>query len=167
MIRSILFTLGLVVAWTIFVLAVVIMEANWIAEPDLIRGDFGSVQTHLDSQLAEAAHDRSLGSASMALIQNGEIVFERGYGAATGDNSVRVDPARTLFQVGSVSKAVTAFGVMKLAQDKKIDLDQPVIGYLKRWRFDGADERRNAVKSQSHVFSHVGLKAQRRSGSPT
>jgi CubicO group peptidase (beta-lactamase class C family) len=104
MIRAILFTLALAVAWTILILAVVVIEANWFAEPDLARGEFASMQNHLDSQLEEAAKANSLGSASMALIQNGEIVFERGYGAATSDNSVRVDPARTLFQVGSVSK---------------------------------------------------------------
>lgn len=154
MIRAIIFTLGLITAWAVVVVAVVAIEAGWFVEPDIVRGDFSSIQNHLDSRLQDAANSRSLGAASMALIHNGEIVFEKGYGVATADDSVRVDPARTLFQVGSVSKAVTAFGVMKLVQDKKIDLDQPVIGYLKRWRFDGADERRNLVTARQ-LLSHT------------
>jgi CubicO group peptidase (beta-lactamase class C family) len=43
---------------------------------------------------------------------------------------------------------------MKLVQEKKIELDKPVIGYLKRWRFDGADDRRNAVTVR-HLLSHT------------
>lgn len=42
--------------------------------------------------------------------------------------------ADTLFQMASVSKWVTAWGVMTLVEAGKIDLDAPVSRYLRRWR---------------------------------
>jgi CubicO group peptidase (beta-lactamase class C family) len=39
----------------------------------------------------------------------------------------------TVFQVGSISKSVTAWGVMRLVQQHKLDLDAPVERYLTRW----------------------------------
>ena len=39
----------------------------------------------------------------------------------------------TLFQVASLSKWITAWGVMTLVESGRIDLDAPVSGYLKRW----------------------------------
>lgn len=61
---------------------------------------------------------------------------------------------RTRYQVASVSKAVTAWGVMRLVQEGKLSLDEPVIAHLKRWRFPGSDARRNKV-SVRHLLTHT------------
>ena len=154
MLRSISLTLGFVVVWTLAVIGVVLVEAAWFAEPDIVRGDFSSIKRHLDSTLQEAASSRKLGAAAMSLIQNGEIVFDRAYGYADADASTPVNVEQTLFQVGSVSKAVTAFGVMKLVQENKLSLDEPVIDRLKWWRFAGSDERRNKITIRQ-LLSHT------------
>lgn len=138
--------------WSLVVIAAVAAEAIWFAAPNVVRGDISSIQAHLDSHLSKVAADRTLGSASLALIRDGEIVFERGYGRAHLDGSV--DAERTLFQVGSVSKAVTAVGAMKLVQEGKIGLDDPVIRHLKRWRFEGSDDRRDRVTLRQ-LLSHT------------
>ncbi|GAC1410968.1 MAG: hypothetical protein NVSMB57_05210 [Actinomycetota bacterium] len=68
---------------------------------------------------------------ALALIDHGKIVFESGFG--TGGSSAIT--AHTAFGAGSVSKAVTAFGIMTLAQSKRIRLDDPANGYMRRWHF--------------------------------
>lgn len=71
---------------------------------------------------------------SIAIINKGEIAWSRGYGTITNDvNSKQVD-AHTLFQAGSISKSLTAFGALLLVQQGKIDLDEDVNTYLRSWK---------------------------------
>ena len=48
----------------------------------------------------------------LAIVHDGRIVFARGYGVAQIDGKP-VDPENTLFRIGSVSKAVTALGIVR------------------------------------------------------
>lgn len=69
---------------------------------------------------------------SIAAIHNGHLDWARGYGVAALDGPA-VTPD-TLFSAESMSKPVTALAVLKLYQQRKIDLDSNVNGYLKRWK---------------------------------
>ena len=69
-----------------------------------------------------------IGNFAMALMKNGEVEKE-----AFHSNNKPVD-RNTIFQVSSLSKFITAVGVMKLTESGKIHLDTPVSRYLKRWQ---------------------------------
>lgn len=112
-------TLVLVLLWTLAVFSAVLAEAVWFPEPDVRRGDVASIERHLVQRLRDAAGDRKLGSAALVLIHGGKIVAVHGFGE-------RVDPDRTRFRVGSVSKAVTAWAAMRLVQEGRLALDVPV-----------------------------------------
>ncbi|MFE2727647.1 serine hydrolase, partial [Kitasatospora sp. NPDC059327] len=75
---------------------------------------------------------------SVAVIEGGELVAMETLGTLIAGGAEPVTP-ETLFQVGSVSKHVTALGVLRLAQDGVIDLDEDVNTYLNGWRVPGAD----------------------------
>jgi CubicO group peptidase (beta-lactamase class C family) len=85
------------------------------------REDLGEI-------LRDAATRHNVTGASLAVLHDGEILE-----CATGIASVRtgqpVTP-RTLFQIGSTSKAYTATLVMQLVADGRIDLDDPVLRHL-------------------------------------
>jgi CubicO group peptidase (beta-lactamase class C family) len=70
---------------------------------------------------------------SAALFNDHEIVWARGFGSA---NSARYAPVdrHTRFQAASISKSVTAFAVLRLVEDKHLDLDRDVNDYLKSWK---------------------------------
>jgi CubicO group peptidase (beta-lactamase class C family) len=70
---------------------------------------------------------------AVALIGNGEVAWAAGYGVADHTTGEPVRPA-TRFQTASVSKPVTAWGVLRLVEQGRIGLDEPVVGYLRRWR---------------------------------
>ena len=61
---------------------------------------------------------------------------------------------RTLYQVASVSKAVTAWGVMKLVEEGRLGLDEPVVRHLTRWRSPGSEAHRDNVTVR-HLLSHT------------
>ena len=86
---------------------------------------------------------RNHGDVAFRLIERGLPKDE--YFVSTGDPVGR----ETLFQVASLSKWVTAWGVMTLVESGKVDLDAPVSRYLTRWQLppsefdnDGATVRR-------------------------
>ncbi|WP_190138512.1 serine hydrolase domain-containing protein, partial [Streptomyces longispororuber] len=70
----------------------------------------------------------------LALLHGGELVAVEAYGAAA--DGVPLTPA-TPFQTGSLSKHVTALGVLRLADDGVLDLDADVNTYLTSWRVPG------------------------------
>jgi CubicO group peptidase (beta-lactamase class C family) len=71
-------------------------------------------------------------AVSIAAIRNGAIDWARAYGVSSIQGpSVSTE---TLFGAASISKPVTALGVLKLVEEGKIDLDTNVNQYLKRWK---------------------------------
>jgi CubicO group peptidase (beta-lactamase class C family) len=70
---------------------------------------------------------------AVALIGNGEVAWAAGYGVADHSTGRPVMTA-TRFQAASVSKPVTAWGVLRLVESGRIGLDEPIIGQLRRWR---------------------------------
>ncbi|MCE2892894.1 MAG: beta-lactamase family protein [Flammeovirgaceae bacterium] len=69
-----------------------------------------------------------VGNFAMAVMKNGNVEHEKFYSAGKP-----VDK-NTVFQVSSLSKWISAVGIMKLVEDGKLDLDVPVSNYLTRWQ---------------------------------
>lgn len=93
---------------------------------DLTRAD---VDAWLDETIPDALADADIAGASIAVVHHGEVVSTRGYGQADVDAGIPVDPERTLFRVGSVSKLVTATAVLQLVERGQVDLDTDVEQY--------------------------------------
>ena len=87
------------------------------------------------------------------MIQGGGVIWHGGYGFADRQRSRPVTD-RTLFNIGSVSKVVAAWGVMAMARDAGIDLDTPVQRYLTRWRIPASDFDAEAVTLR-RLLSHT------------
>ena len=67
----------------------------------------------------------SLHGVSLAIMRNDSLVYAKGYGRA--DSATPMTPGTTL-RIASVSKLLTAIGVMKLQEEAKLFLDTPVFG---------------------------------------
>lgn len=100
------------------------MFFGWTRAPLAPRGDAAAFATAAGERLD--AENR--GSAVFVLIENGNVVavHSQSRGAPVSMDS--------LYQVASLSKWVTAWGVMRLVDDGVLDLDAPVSTYLTRWR---------------------------------
>lgn len=67
--------------------------------------------------------------AALALIKDGKIVLEKGYGSRDLATQAPVTTA-TLFNIGSISKSFTALGVAQLVDRHEVELDTPVTQYI-------------------------------------
>jgi D-alanyl-D-alanine carboxypeptidase len=83
----------------------------------------------IDAAAAEVLKATGVPSASVAVVQGGEVAYVKAYGMA------RLDPpmaavAGMQYSVGSISKQFTAAMMLLLVQDGKVKLDDPVGKYL-------------------------------------
>lgn len=88
------------------------------------------VDSWLDGYLPSSLSVDQITGAVVAVVKDGHILTERGYGYADVARRTPVDPERTLFRPGSVSKLVTWTAVMQLVEQHKLDLDQDINAYL-------------------------------------
>jgi CubicO group peptidase (beta-lactamase class C family) len=102
---------------------------GWSHRPLAPRGDTSAFVT---AAVARIEHENA-GNAAFVLLDDGRVVAE--HFQSIGEPVDR----DTLFQVASLSKWVTAWGVMTLVDEGRINLDAPIATYLKRWHLpDGA-----------------------------
>lgn len=66
---------------------------------------------------------------ALAVMQDGQIIYKRGYGMANLDYDIPITTT-TMFHVASVSKQFTAAAIVLLAQQGKLSLDDPVRKYV-------------------------------------
>jgi len=67
--------------------------------------------------------------AAVMVIQDDEVVYRRGFGYANLENGERITPEST-FRLASVSKQFTAAALLVLAEQGKLDIDDPLVDYL-------------------------------------
>lgn len=90
---------------------------------------------------------------SVAVINNGEIEWARGYGVREAGGNDAVDP-ETLFQAASISKPVTAMAVLKLVQEGVLNLDEDVNEKLISWKVPDSRFTRNQQVTLRNLLSH-------------
>lgn len=115
-------TLAVLAIWSVLVFAG--LSEGWGRRPIAGPGDA--------QEFFAAAHDiakrRNRGNIALVLVEDGRIAgdFGKSEGAPVDRHS--------LFQVASLGKWLTAWGVMALVEQGRVDLDAPVSTYLARWQ---------------------------------
>ncbi len=68
-------------------------------------------------------------SLTMSVAQDGRFLWERSWGWADKEKRIPATP-QTLYSLASISKAITATGLMVLVERRQIELDRPIDDYL-------------------------------------
>lgn len=106
----------------------------------------------LDDRVPEILSASGAAGVSVAVSVGGARV-SRAYGWA--DRTARLPMTdQTLFRVASISKPVSAFGIMHLHHAGVVDLDEPVARYLRSWSF-GDDEPNADGVTLRRILSHT------------
>lgn len=131
----------------------------WIINPSLATEgatDAKKFSQTLDSIVPKLLQENLVPGAAVALIQNGEVVFKKGYGYSDLEKKQPVTP-QTGFNIGSISKTVAAWGVMRLIDLGKLDLDVPIEKYLKRWHLPESEFNNDGVTLRRLLSHTAGL----------
>lgn len=100
------------------------------APPAVAPLDPVRLEAFVDGWVTDAMTRAHVAGASVAVVQNGQVLLKKGYGFADLNPRRPVDPDRTLFRIGSISKTFTWILVMKEVETGRIRLDRPINLYL-------------------------------------
>jgi CubicO group peptidase (beta-lactamase class C family) len=92
--------------------------------------DAGGLEAFTDATIQKQLEQYHIAGAMVSIVQDGQIELAKGYGYADVAKKTPVDPAETLFRMGSTSKLFTWTAVMQLAEQGKLDLNADVNTYL-------------------------------------
>ncbi len=110
-------------------LLVLLPLAGRAAEPAhaLTAEDIGAF---FDGMMSQRIERDDIAGGAVAVVKDGQLLFEKGYGYADVAARSPVVPDRTLFGIGSVSKLFVGTAVMQLVEAGKLDLDADAAKYL-------------------------------------
>jgi len=132
--------------------------------PENIKAQIKQVETNLTERvkidgkshniLDRMAHYKVKG-LSIAVVKNYKVIWAKGYGWAD-EKEKRPITTATLFKPGSISKSLNAVGVLKLAQDNKLDLYTDINEYLRSWKFPYDSISKGKKITLANLLSHTG-----------
>jgi CubicO group peptidase (beta-lactamase class C family) len=118
---------------------------------DCTKSDFDKQEqvseftSFLDNRIPDLMKRYDIPGANVALIHDGEIVWLRAYGYADVGRKQTMTKGTT-YRAESLSKSVTAWGVVKLVEQGKLDFDAPVKQYIKSWELPAGVEETITVR---------------------
>jgi CubicO group peptidase (beta-lactamase class C family) len=105
---------------------------------------FGSIDSYITGQM----NNLDIPGAAIGIVRGDQVVYVQAYGVA--DDTGRTLTPDTPFLIASLSKSITAVGIMQLAEEGKINLDAAVQTYLP-W-FQVADKEASAKITVRHLL---------------
>ncbi|RYH06767.1 serine hydrolase [Tropicimonas sp. IMCC6043] len=92
----------------------------------------------------------------VAIVFGGEPIWSGGFGVT---NVVTGEPvtADTVFEIASVTKPITAWAMLKLAEEGRIDLDAPIETYLGGWTLPPSEFDHSKVTARTILAHGAGL----------
>jgi CubicO group peptidase (beta-lactamase class C family) len=92
--------------------------------------DAKELESFMDGLMASEMTSKHVPGVVVVVVQDGEVLFSKGYGYSDLESRAPVDPATTLFRPGSVSKLFVWTSVMQLVEQGKLSLEADVNEYL-------------------------------------
>ncbi|KAA0773950.1 MULTISPECIES: serine hydrolase domain-containing protein [Bacillus] len=110
-----------------------------------------NIKIALDKYIEKFIKEQNIPGASVAIVHNKDVFFTKTMGI-TGESEKKVT-SKTPFAIGSISKSLTALAIVKLIEDKKIKLEDPVQRYLP-W-FQLKDSQISSTITIQHLLTHT------------
>lgn len=88
-----------------------------------------ALQAKIDTDVARYMRGANTPAATIAIVQDGTVVYARGYGHRDVNAKLPAD-AQTRYEIGSITKQFTAAAILQLKEAGKVQLDAPVVTYL-------------------------------------
>ena len=108
----------------------VTLDAQSVGAASSPTMDADQISAFFDDLIPRQLAERHIPGAVVVVVQDGQILFEQGYGYANLEKQIRVDPETSMFRIASITKLFTWTAVMQLVEQGKLDLDTDVNQYL-------------------------------------
>jgi CubicO group peptidase (beta-lactamase class C family) len=129
-----------------------------LRKPDAVTTD------ELQRRIPELLQESMVPGLSLALIRDGKTYWVHGFGVRDLKTGKPVTE-ETIFEAASLSKPVFAYGVLKLVEQGKLDLDAPLTKYLPKPYVEG-DPRLERITARCVLSHRTGFPNWRGEGNP-
>ncbi len=123
----------IIISISLLIMVIISVNCTGLKEPPrpetFIKGDYTYLKDYISYVIMKKMKALNITGASIAFIDEGEIIWSEGFGYADRGNDIKATP-QTVYGVGSVSKLFTATAIMQLAEKRKLDIDKPITEYI-------------------------------------
>jgi D-alanyl-D-alanine carboxypeptidase len=119
-----------------------------------MRADAQKENNRIDS-LMSSIYQKDKPGAAIAIVKNGKVVFRKGYGIADLNSKKPITPS-TNFNICSMTKQFTAYGILQLQSRKKLSVDDRLTKYFPKFTptIGSTVSIRNLLSHNSGIVDH-------------
>lgn len=117
-----------------------------------------AIAASADKLAATALSETGAAGLSIAVARNGKVILTKGYGLAEVEHDVKAN-GDSMFRIGSITKQFTAAAIMRLVEQGKMSLDDPITKHLPGYNTQGREITvRHLLTHTSGIKSYTELK---------
>jgi CubicO group peptidase (beta-lactamase class C family) len=123
---------------------------------DNVRGDYNHARKYLSWLVDREMAQNEITGISIALVDDQKVIWQQGFGYADLENKILATP-ETVYRAGSIAKVFTAAAAMQLAEQGKLDIDQPLATALPEFSIKSRFPNAEPVTPRNIMCHHSGL----------
>lgn len=143
----------------LFLLLTVIMAFNFspaTAQETPNTVNYETVKNQIIPLIEAQMKKHTVKGLSIALLDDQKLVWSQGFGYADTESKIPIT-SDTLFRTASITKLFTATAIMRLVDQGKIDLDQPLQTYLPKFKIKSHSCKTENITIRMLLTHHSGL----------
>ena len=114
--------------------------------------DRAELEAFMDGSIEAQLEAYNIVGATVAVVKDGALFFAKGYGYADLKERKRVQAAKTLFRIASISKLFVWTAVMQLVEQGKLDLNTDINTYLTQFKIPNTYDEPVTL---AHLMTHT------------
>jgi CubicO group peptidase (beta-lactamase class C family) len=143
-----------VIVFFVFILSACSTPPKKPASPP--RGDYTHTKQYISWLIEHEMEDADITGLSIALVDDQQVVWVQGFGYADKAAGIRAT-ADTTYHLGSIAKVFTATAAMQLAEQGKLDIDQPLQKFLPDFSIKSRFGDTRGITPRNIMTHHSGL----------
>src|SRR6202142_2873036 len=116
----------------------------------------GIMESRVSPFIQQMMRQKHITGLSVALVDDSEILFTKGYGFAD-KQAHRLATPRTVYKVGSITKVFTGTAAMQLSERGLLDIDKPVVEYLPEFSIKNRTGDLSQITPRTLMTHHSGI----------
>ena len=125
---------------------------------NLPRENYAYAQHYLTWLIEKEMADNNITGLSIALVDDQKLVWSSGFGYSDAENKIPATSG-TAYRMGSIAKLITATAAMQMAEQKQMDIDQPLSHYLPGFSIKSRFHSAEQITPRNIMSHHSGLPA--------
>lgn len=123
---------------------------------EIKKGDYTYFKRYMDWFIRKQMEEQNIVGLSVALVDDQTIIWQKGFGYEDKEKKIKATKD-TIYRAGSITKTINAMAVMKLAEEKRMDIDKPLKTYLPEFSIKSRFGSTDKITPRNIMTHHSGI----------